>query len=51
MPIREELEAVMADVETARTEPLAAHPLAARITRDWRDAVANRRRPELQGRR
>ena len=40
MPIREELEAVMAGVETARTEPLVAHPLAGRITHDWRDAVA-----------
>jgi hypothetical protein len=40
VPIRQELEAVMAGVETARAEPLAGHALAARITHDWRDAVA-----------
>jgi 5-methylcytosine-specific restriction enzyme A len=40
MPIREELEAVLAGVATARNEPFGGHPLAHRITHDWRDAVA-----------
>ena len=31
---------MMAGVEAARAEPLAGHPMAARITHDWRDAVA-----------
>ncbi len=40
VPILDELEAVMGSVETARTESLKAHPVAARIKQDWSDAIA-----------
>jgi len=40
VPIREELEAVMAGVATARLETFKTHSLAARIKHEWRDAVA-----------
>jgi len=40
VPIREELEAVMAGVATARSETFKTHSLAARIKHEWRDAVA-----------
>ena len=39
MPIREELAAVLSEVGESRTEPLADHPLALRITTHWREAV------------
>lgn len=39
MAIREELEAVLNGIGQARSDPLAQHPLAYRISHDWRDAV------------
>lgn len=39
MPIREHLSTILSDVELARAEPLRGHPLAHRISHEWRGAV------------
>ncbi len=39
MAIRDELSGVLGAIAEAQKEPLAAHPLAHRITYDWREAV------------